>query len=1012
MRRLIESGAVKGRNFVQVGLRGYWPPVETFDVDAGAGAALAPHARDRGARRRGRHRRRDRRGARRPGRRSTSRSTSTSSTRASRPGTGTPEPGGMLPREVLRAVRRIVGAVELAGMDIVEVSPPYDHAEVDGDGRQPRRARGDPRARGQAAGRARPVRCEACRVRGTPRERPRSRGRRRSPASTTSTCSRTRATSTCTSRSPRGPAGRSSSSASGAAGSPSRWPRRATTSPASTSTRRCSRGPAPRPRPPGATVAGRLDLVEGDARTSACPTPARYRPRLHRPELAASCSARARDQAAPCATLAAHLAPGGLAVVDIWLPDADDLARYDGRLVLEYVRARPGDRAASVTKTGSARTTRRAASSHLTTIFEEGDRASRAVRWVRRDRLRLVAADELRAFAEAAGLVVEPLAGGYDLEPLGPGADRAILVARGPDRRPRRRGRRARTRTVPGDGTFGAARRVPIAGIVGPMPDQIRLLVVEDVPQVAQYIRGLLNSQPRSSCSTSSPTGRASPGSIRAAARRRPRRRAAPGPGQGPDARRPAPRGGLGIPVIVLTVPQSPVEVDPRAGHPRRPVDAVLRLRAGQPRSSRSARTFAGRATTAGSARMVTVFAPKGGVGKTTIAFNLAVALGQLGQRTVLIDGSLQFGDLRALLKVPVDAPSILDLPTDRVAGVRPAGRALARPVGDRHPARPAAGRDGRDGHVRDIDKALSLLRRVYEVIVVDMPAVVNDINLAFLDAARHDPRDRHLRLDDDPQHDGHRRRVPGDRLPGVQGPVPRQPRRLDRRDRRRRPRARARPRARSTRSCSDGMLVVAGEQRGRPVRARRTRPRRSARTSRRVAAELVGARAGAGDAGGSLSAVSDPRPIGVFDSGVGGLTVLREILRRPPARIDDLPRRQRPRPVRRPLRRRGPRVLDRGARRARRARRQGDRRRLQHVDRRRPGRPPPPLRPAGPRRDPAGRGRGGPRDAQPARRRHRHAGHRPVARLLQRDQGREPGGRGLRARDAGASCRWSRRAG
>ena len=30
MRRLIESGAVQGRNFVQVGLRGYWPPVETF----------------------------------------------------------------------------------------------------------------------------------------------------------------------------------------------------------------------------------------------------------------------------------------------------------------------------------------------------------------------------------------------------------------------------------------------------------------------------------------------------------------------------------------------------------------------------------------------------------------------------------------------------------------------------------------------------------------------------------------------------------------------------------------------------------------------------------------------------------------------------------------------------------------------------------------------------------------------------------------------------------------------
>ncbi len=46
------------------------------------------------------------------------------------PGTGTPEPGGMLTRELLRAVRQVVGSVELAGMDVVEVSPPYDQAEV------------------------------------------------------------------------------------------------------------------------------------------------------------------------------------------------------------------------------------------------------------------------------------------------------------------------------------------------------------------------------------------------------------------------------------------------------------------------------------------------------------------------------------------------------------------------------------------------------------------------------------------------------------------------------------------------------------------------------------------------------------------------------------------------------------------------------------------------------------------------------------------------------------------
>ena len=38
--------------------------------------------------------------------------------------------GGLQPRELLRAIRQIVEAVNLAGMDIVEVSPPYDHAET------------------------------------------------------------------------------------------------------------------------------------------------------------------------------------------------------------------------------------------------------------------------------------------------------------------------------------------------------------------------------------------------------------------------------------------------------------------------------------------------------------------------------------------------------------------------------------------------------------------------------------------------------------------------------------------------------------------------------------------------------------------------------------------------------------------------------------------------------------------------------------------------------------------
>ncbi|MDQ2965756.1 MAG: agmatinase [Chloroflexota bacterium] len=129
MRRLIESGAVKGKNFVQVGLRGYWPPVDVFRwmKDQGMRWHFMREIEERGAEA------------------VIADAISEALDGADfvylsldidvidpgmAPGTGTPEPGGMLTREVLRAVRQVVGAVELAGMDVVEVSPPYDHAEV------------------------------------------------------------------------------------------------------------------------------------------------------------------------------------------------------------------------------------------------------------------------------------------------------------------------------------------------------------------------------------------------------------------------------------------------------------------------------------------------------------------------------------------------------------------------------------------------------------------------------------------------------------------------------------------------------------------------------------------------------------------------------------------------------------------------------------------------------------------------------------------------------------------
>jgi pilus assembly protein CpaE len=132
--------------------------------------------------------------------------------------------------------------------------------------------------------------------------------------------------------------------------------------------------------------------------------------------------------------------------------------------------------------------------------------------------------------------------------------------------------------------------------------------------------------------------------------------------------------------------------------------------------------------------RVITVTAPKGGVGKTTLAFNLAVALGQLEQRTVLIDGSLQFGDLRALLKVPVDAPSIVDLPTDRVAESDLQDVLWRDPSGIDILLAPPRIEQAEMISARDIDKVLSLLRRVYGSIVIDMSSALSDINLGFLD--------------------------------------------------------------------------------------------------------------------------------------------------------------------------------------------------------------------------------------------------------------------------------------
>jgi agmatinase len=125
MRRLIESGAVPGHRFVQIGLRGYWPDPETVAwmrrqamrsylmadiVERGLDAVVdeaVGHAAADGA--------------------SVFLSVDIDVVDpGGAPGTGTPEPGGLQPRQLLDTVRRVCRDLPIVGADLVEVSPPYD----------------------------------------------------------------------------------------------------------------------------------------------------------------------------------------------------------------------------------------------------------------------------------------------------------------------------------------------------------------------------------------------------------------------------------------------------------------------------------------------------------------------------------------------------------------------------------------------------------------------------------------------------------------------------------------------------------------------------------------------------------------------------------------------------------------------------------------------------------------------------------------------------------------------
>ncbi|MDQ4110348.1 MAG: agmatinase [Actinomycetota bacterium] len=127
MRKLIDSGAIPGKNFVQVGLRGYYPDQPLLDWMKERQMRSHFMAEI------------NRYGFQQVLERAVDEALDQADhlylsldidvcDPAYAPGTGTPEPGGLTSIDVLTAVRRLSAEVGIVGMDIVEVSPPYDAA--------------------------------------------------------------------------------------------------------------------------------------------------------------------------------------------------------------------------------------------------------------------------------------------------------------------------------------------------------------------------------------------------------------------------------------------------------------------------------------------------------------------------------------------------------------------------------------------------------------------------------------------------------------------------------------------------------------------------------------------------------------------------------------------------------------------------------------------------------------------------------------------------------------------
>jgi pilus assembly protein CpaE len=135
------------------------------------------------------------------------------------------------------------------------------------------------------------------------------------------------------------------------------------------------------------------------------------------------------------------------------------------------------------------------------------------------------------------------------------------------------------------------------------------------------------------------------------------------------------------------------------------------------------------------------VFSPKGGVGRTTVAVNMAVAAAtDLGKKVVLVDGSFQFGDVGVLLNLNPKNKSIADL----VPELEQAGNevesidtfVINHSAGIRVLLAPPSPEMAELITPTGIRRVIDSLRLTHDLVIVDCTAFFNDTTLTILDAA------------------------------------------------------------------------------------------------------------------------------------------------------------------------------------------------------------------------------------------------------------------------------------